>query len=269
MSFHTVYPSAIAATVGGITIHWYGLIIASAIGLGFIVGLRYAKKKQVGTNHVYNLFFLLLIFGLIGARLWHVLGTWPYYREHPGDIVAIWNGGIGIFGALLAGIVVVVIYARVTRVSFWRLFDVIVFTIPLMQAIGRWGNYFNQELFGKPTNMPWGIPIDSVHRPVVFMDRQYFHPLFLYESILLLLLFGVLLTVSRKQKLQPGRLTLLYFVGYGTIRFSLEFLRIDEPMLGLLSVTQWICLLMIISAMAVWLTLRRQQSRVEGHFDPL
>lgn len=170
----------------------------------------------------------LILVGLIGARLYYVLYAWSYYHNHLVEIVQLWQGGLAIHGTLIGGGLAAWWYARRHRLSFLLLIDLAVPAMALGQAIGRWGNYFNQELFGRPTALPWGIPIDPSHRPSAFASFEFFHPTFLYESALDLILVGVLVWLIRRwPNRRPGNIAAVYAIGYGIIRLAMEFLRVD------------------------------------------
>jgi len=199
---------------------------------GGLLGQWQAKRLGLNTDHVWNILVLGLVLGLIGARAYHVIDDWDYYRANPGLIPAIWKGGIGIYGAIAGALLAVVLYTRARKLSFLTWADIGAPCFLLGQTIGRWGNFFNQELYGKPTDLPWGIPIDEAHRPT---DPQYagythFHPLFLYESLWSALGVVALIWVSRRfaDRLKPGDVLLLYGIWYPTERFVLEFLRIGN-----------------------------------------
>jgi len=192
--------------------------------------------------------FYTLVFGLLGARLYHVLHRLDYFTEHPLEILAFWQGGLGIWGAIFAGLFGFFLSTR--RISgsesnkstislvlvskdVLAYLDIFAVCAPLAQAIGRWGNYFNKELFGYPTNLPWGIYIPPQLRPDQFKYYDTFHPLFLYESIMNLIIFGLLFTAYKRQNLKkttlaPGSFALIYLAGYSFIRLALEFLRPDS-----------------------------------------
>jgi len=257
---HTYNPEPIAFSVGFLDVYWYGLIIAGAVLAGLIITFRLAKKRQVDVNHVYNLLFLIIIFGLIGGRIGHIISEWQFYQDSLSMIIKIWDGGLAIHGVMIASALAVLLYSRIKKVSFWTFSDLIVVTLPLMQSIGRWGNYFNQEIFGEPTDVAWGIPIDIAKRPSEFIQYQYFHPVFLYESILMLLVFFLMLYFFQKNKFKAGQLTLLYFAIFAVIRFSLDFLKIDMPALGPLLLTQWISILLFMGAVCIWIKLVRRKT---------
>lgn len=257
---HNFHPHAIAIQIGIFSVHWYGLILTAAFVIGFIITLHYSKQKQVQSDHLYNLFLLIIVFGIIGGRLAHILTDWGYYHDHFGDLYKIWHGGLAFHGVALAGLLTTYIYCRVKKISFWLIMDIIIVSVPLMQAIGRWGNYFNQELFGRPTNSAIGIPIDLVNRPAGFEQFSHFHPLFLYESFFDLAIFIILLVLFKKNKLKTGRLTLLFFILYSVVRFNLDFLRLEKASIGPLSWGQWVSIILIIMAIITWLLFNKKDS---------
>ena len=246
------YPEAILFSIGAVTVYWYGVILAVAIIVGLFIAHKNFEKKQVSTDHLYNLLFLLIIFGLIGGRIGHIIGEWGYYAASPSSIIKIWEGGLAIHGVLSAGLLVVYFYTRIKKLSFWLVVDSMIIALPLMQSIGRWGNYFNQELFGKPTEVAWGIPIALANRPFEYAGYEFFHPLFFYESILMLLVFAIIYYLFRQDQFHFGHYTLLYFILFGVIRFSLDFLRIDMFQIGPLLLTQWISIVIIALAIYIW-----------------
>jgi phosphatidylglycerol:prolipoprotein diacylglycerol transferase len=257
-----IHPAAVAFDLGPLSVRWYGLIMATALIIGLIIALNFSKKRQIAKEHLYNLFFLLVVFGVLGGRLAHVITDWGFYRQNWAEVFKIWQGGLAFHGVALAGLLVVIFYGRRKKILFWALTDVIVLAVPLMQAIGRWGNYFNQELFGRPTDAAWGIPIDLANRPAGFGQFSYFHPLFLYESFLDLIIFAVLLALFRKGGLKTGRLTLLYFIFYSIVRFSLDFLRIAPASLGPLSWGQWVSIVLVAGAILCWIVLEHKEKPV-------
>jgi phosphatidylglycerol:prolipoprotein diacylglycerol transferase len=234
---HTFTPQQILFTLGPIKIYWYGLCLVLGIIAALAVTKYLAKLQQVSQTVVDDLSFWLIINSIIGARIYDVLLEHRYYIQHPLDIVKIWQGGLAIHGAIIAGAATIYWYARRNKLSFWQFAGLIVPGLALGQAIGRWGNYFNQELFGRPTGLPWGIPIDIFNRPEQFLNNTYFHPTFLYESLGSLLIFVALFLLAgysvknRKTAMlhTPASqfLVLLYLFLYSLLRFSLEFVRID------------------------------------------
>lgn len=255
---HSFHPGAIALTIGPLSVHWYGLLIVLGILAAFFVALYLAKRKQVDVNHFYNLFFYFIIFGLIGGRVAHVLVEWCYYKNHLADVYKIWQGGLAFYGVLIGCLLSLIIYCRIKKLSFWLLADILAVAAPLAQAIGRWGNYFNQEIVGKPTNLPWGLPIDLGKRPAGYETYQYFHPLFLYESIADIIIFMALLfIVSKKKSLKAGEMTLTYFILYSVARFFFDFLRAETVKIGPLVWTQWFSVMLIVVSLAILIWRRR------------
>lgn len=228
---HNFNPQPIIFTLGPLTVRWYGLLIALALLACILIAVRLGEKRNLPANQIYDLTFWLAVGGIAGARLYDVFFiAWDYYGRNPLDILKIWQGGLAIHGAVLGGLITLLIALRAKKISLWPTLDIAAVVLPLGQAIGRWGNYFNQELFGRPTSLPWGIPIDNANRPLKYLDQQYFHPTFLYESLLNFSLFLVLFLLFKK-KTRPGVLPCLYFIGYGIIRIITEFIRIDETTL--------------------------------------
>jgi len=231
--------------------HLYGLFIA----IGVLIGLEAAKKAQkklASFGTTYFKFDLedfvpwLLLPGIIGARLYHVVDYWQYYSQNLTEIFKVWQGGLGIYGGILGGLTGLYFYVifHKKRQLLAYILDSIAFALPISQAIGRLGNFFNQELFGLPTHLPWGIFIDINNRPVEYITTSYFHPLFAYEAFLNLILFTLMRKLLQKQR-HPGFYLGVYLLGYGIIRFGMEFLRIDQWRLGFLTTAQWISLLSI------------------------
>lgn len=233
---HTFEPSPVLLQIGWLKIHWYGLLIAIGAVLGFWAVLYLARRYGIKKQQIYDLTFYLIIFGLIGDRLYYVFYAWDYYSQNLLDIFKIWQGGLAIHGAMIAGLIVIYLFAKKNKINPWLLGDLVVIALALAMVFGRWGNYFNMELFGRPTDLPWGIPINQANRPVEFMTDNFFHPTFLYESLWNLLIFVSLFVwhkirlVKNKnlEKIQGlGSITLAYFILYSVGRFLNEFLRID------------------------------------------
>lgn len=228
--------------IGPFTLHFYGLLIVIGILAGASLVAWLAKKDGKDPDHVWNGLIWAVICGIIGARLWFVFFPpitsveagkdtgWMlrnFFDLNDGPL-AVWNGGLGIFGAVIGGFVGAVVYARRAKLkNLWEWIDIAVAGLPLGHAIGRWGNYVNQELYGKPTDLPWRIQIDNP--PVRYANAEGFHPLFLYESLWNLLLCGFLiwLWLNHRRRLKAGDFFLIYLIGYSPVRFLLEFLRIE------------------------------------------
>ena len=186
----------------------------------------------------------LIIGAVIGARIWHIFTPPPsmvaqgittqWYLTHPLDMINIRNGGLGIPGAIIGGALAMWVYCRNKKISFMNLADTVIPGVALAQAIGRWGNFFNQEVYGLPTNLPWKMYIDPAHRVPGYQNYDYFHPLFLYESLWNLLNMAILLWVARRFEkwLRPGDIFFMYMIMYSIGRFGLEFLRLDASQVG-------------------------------------
>ncbi len=227
----TFIPSPVIFNLGPITIHWYGLLLALGILAGFLVAYKLWLKSERQPKNFEWLCFGLVVFGFIGARLLDVfLFEWELFKDNLVLILQIWQGGLAIHGALLAGLVVLWWYAKKHQDSLWQLLDIFAPSLALGQAIGRWGNYFNQELFGFPTNLPWGIFIQPEFRPVEYILAEQFHPVFLYEFLALLVIFIILWQMIKKPYLS-GTVFLLYLLLASLVRFVLEFIRVDEQLL--------------------------------------
>ncbi len=233
--------------IGPITLHWYGLLIATAILIGVPLAQRLAKYRHVSSDVIADLAVWLVLAAIPCARLYYVAFQWSYYSQHPGQIVAIWQGGIAIHGAILGGMVATLIFSRLQRVSFWQLADLIAPSLILGQAIGRWGNFFNSEAFGKPTDVPWKLFIPPERRPSEYASQAYYHPTFLYESLWNLGVFGLLLFLFwRYPQAKKGTFFLVYAIAYSAGRFWIEGLRTDSLMLGPLRIAQVVSLVAIV-----------------------
>jgi len=232
----------IAIRLGPLTVHWYGMIIVAAALVGAYVASLEAKRRDQDVDHVWNALLLCLVLGIIGARLYHVFSSpqggmlgWDYYRQNPIAILQIWRGGLGIYGAVAGGLLGIYIYARLNKLSFLQWADIGTMGLILAQVIGRWGNLVNQELYGHPTNLPWGITIAFPYRIPPYDDLTVypadtrFHPAFLYESLWNLLGFLLLMYVARRysERLLDGDILCLYAIWYPVGRIFVEALRPD------------------------------------------
>lgn len=231
-------------------IYFYGIIIMlGVIAATFLVSAE-AKRGGLNPEIVLDMLVWLVIAGIIGARIWHILTPPPsmvaqgittlYYLTHPLAMIDIRNGGLGIPGAVFGGALAMWIYTRRKKLNFATWLDLAAPGLALAQAIGRWGNFFNQELYGAPTNLPWKIYIDSAHRLAGFQEYAYYHPLFLYESLWNLANMAILLWLSRRfsDSLKTGDIFLSYLVIYSLGRFLLDFLRLDASRLAGINANQ-------------------------------
>ncbi len=237
-------------SLGPLLLRWNGLLLVVGIVAGAMLATREAKRRDYEPEIVYHLFLPLTVWGLIGARLWHIftpplssieLGlTTRYYLSHPVDIGTVWIGGFGFPGVLIGGSIALLFFARMNELSFWELTDILAPGLALAQAISRLGNFFNQELYGLPTNMPWKIFIDPAYRLSGYESVNFYHPLFAYEMILNILNLIILLRLASHFNgiLKDGDIFLAYLVVYSLIRFLLEFLRLDIALVNHVNINQ-------------------------------
>lgn len=236
----------------------YGLCIALGVVVAVWLFGRRLEKYGFGTaDDASSIAIWAVLAGVIGARLYHVVTDWEKFEDNYGDIPKLWEGGLGIPGGLLFGIPVGLWMARSKGIPISVAATCAAPAIPLAQAIGRWGNYFNQELYGRPTDLPWALEIDSEHLVAGYEFGTTFHPTFLYESLWSLGVVAVLLVVERRFKPGPGSLMGLYLAAYGLGRFWVEALRIDpaDEVAGL-RWNQWVALAAVVGGLAVFLALR-------------
>jgi phosphatidylglycerol---prolipoprotein diacylglyceryl transferase len=254
--------------IGPFEVRFYGIILMLGAVAGAWLATREAKRRGYNPEIVWDLLTYLLIGGIIGARLWHVLTPPPssgitagWYFTHPLDALAIWKGGLGIPGAVIGGLIALYFYTRRHKLNFAEWTDIASPSLALGQGIGRWGNFVNQEIYGAATNLPWGISIDAEHRVDPYRDLSQFpvettrfHPLFLYESLWNIANMFLLLWIARRfeDRLQKGDIFLIYLIVYPVGRFLLDFLRVDASRVGGININQT---LMAVVAVLAALTL--------------
>lgn len=260
-------PGPLIFQLGPFSLRWYGLLIALAVLIGLLLATRLGQARGIDPVLIADLLPLLVLAAVLGARLYYVLLEWRQYQLNWLEALAIWRGGIAIHGALIGGTVAVIAYCRWRKLAFWNLLDVLVPSVALGQAIGRWGNFFNSEAFGLPTDLPWKLYIPTLNRPAPFLDQQYFHPTFLYESLWNLGVVALLLILFRagakgRIKLPAGALSCVYLVSYSLGRLWIEGLRTDPLCLfstppfceGGLRMAQLMSLLLIVlGSVGLWL----------------
>ncbi|MDW8299396.1 MAG: prolipoprotein diacylglyceryl transferase [Anaerolineae bacterium] len=223
--------------LGPLYIRFYALILISGMVVGAYLAARRAPKFGLDPKYIWDGLTWAIIPGLIGARIYHILTPSPasglttqYYLANPLQMLAIWNGGLGIYGAIIGGIVGIWLYARRQKQPLLRWLDLVAPSMAIGQAIGRWGNFVNQELYGAPSDLPWAIYIRPENRLPDYTAFERFHPLFLYESLWMLGTALVLIGLAWRwrERARHGTITLLYIISYATIRFLLDFLRLDS-----------------------------------------
>ena len=253
MYFHPALlrsPGSQLVNLGFFSIKWYGLLIALSIILGLNLSKKLARYRGIDPHLVSEILPSLILSSIIGARIYYVIFE---YRQFSGDnfftpikifniylnipsFLAIWEGGIAIHGALLGGFLSIYLFCKSKKIPLKIFLDLLMPSVILGQAIGRWGNFFNNEAFGIPTNLPWKVFIPLSNRPIIFSNSQFFHPTFLYESLWNLLIFILLIYVFNKQNkdnsILPGLITCIYLITYSFGRFWIEGLRIDSLCLG-------------------------------------
>lgn len=217
-------------------VRWYGILIAAGVMIGTLIAMREAKRKGVDEDTLLDLLLFAIPSALIGARLYYVVFSWDMYRDNPIEALNFRGGGLAIHGAIIAGVVVAIIFSRIRKENFWTLGDITAPSLILGQAIGRWGNYINGEAHGGPTDLPWGIMVNG----------SKVHPTFLYESLWNFLVFGFLLWYSRNKAKIEGEVFLLYLILYSLARLLIEGLRTDSLMWGPIRVAQLISLIGIL-----------------------
>ena len=227
--------------IGPLPLHLYGLIIA----VGVLVAAWLAERRWVRRGHDGDAFGSLVLWmvlgGVVGARLYHVITDIQLFRGRWLDVFKIWEGGLGIWGAVIGGGIVAIVLARRRHLDVGDLIDSIAPALVLAQAIGRWGNWANQELFGRPSTLPWAVEIDPAKRPAEYARYSTFQPTFLYESLWCLAIFATLLVVERRVRLMKGQLFALYVMLYTAGRFVLENMRTDPAnRLGPLRLNAWV-----------------------------
>lgn len=256
--------------IGQFEIRYYGIILMLGAVAGAFLATREAKRRGHSPEIVWDLMIYLLIAGIVGARLWHILTPPPssgitpgWYFTHPLDALNIRKGGLGIPGAVIAGVIVLYFYSRKYKLNFAEWTDIAAPGLALGQAIGRWGNFVNQELYGAPTNLPWKIYIDPDRRLAEYSNVEYYHPLFLYESIWNLANMALLLWISRRfgDRIKKGDIFLIYLIVYPIGRFLLDFLRLDASMVGGININQTI--MGVVAACAGLALFMRHRSRRE------
>lgn len=251
----------IAISLGNFTIHWYGVTMALGIVVCSLLALRVVRPqlKSISEDQLLTGFVWVIAGGLVGARLLFVLLKWPFYADNPASVINIWEGGLSLHGALLGGLLATLIYSSQAKINWKHLADIVAVTLPIGQAVGRFGNFFNQEAFGGPTNLPWKMFVEAEFRPEAHINSSYYHPTFLYEAILLIGLY-IILRLRLAARLRPGQLLAIYLGGYSVIRFATEFFRVDSDYLGSLSIAQWASLAILAWSIIWYYQLRRHDT---------
>lgn len=242
----------IAFKLGPFAVHWYGVFIALAFLLGIMLAGYQAQKRGIHPDLFSNLVLLVIPGSIIGARLYYIIFNWGYYAAHPQEILAIWHGGLAIHGGIIGGFLAGYWYIRRTKeLRLWPLADIIAPSVILGQALGRWGNFFNQEAYGGPVSYEFISKFPSFIQRGMYINGEYHHPTFLYESLWNLLVFGILIFLLRRKSSPDGIVAMAYLILYSTGRFFVEGLRTDSLMLGPFRMAQVVSIAAIILAILI------------------
>jgi len=236
----------IAVNIGPIPVRWYGVIMASAFLIGIYLAYRRAERNNIDPNHILNMVTLIIPASIIGARLYYVIFAWANYRNNPLDALAIWHGGLAIHGGIIGGLLAGLFYVRRYKLPVWKIADMLAPSLILGQAIGRWGNFINQEAHGGPVSEQFMNHFPAFIKNQMYINGSYYHPTFLYESMWDFLVFLFLMWRWPRKKAQ-GEITLLYLIMYSAGRFWIEGMRTDSLMLGPIRVAQLVSVVLIIT----------------------
>lgn len=253
-----IVPNPIALQIGPLTVRWYGILIMSGALIGLFFAMREAARQQINPEHFLDLLLYGFPISVVAARLYYVVFEWETYKNAPFEAIKVWHGGLAIHGALIGAVLTGCFFTRKRGLSFWKIADVAAPSIIFAQAVGRWGNFFNQEAFGYPTDLPWGLYIAPQNRPPGYENFAYFHPTFLYESLWDLGVFLLLLWFRRRKGVRQGEVFFTYLIAYSIGRFFVEGLRTDSLMLGpYLRAAQVVSLILIVLSLAmIWVRRR-------------
>ena len=272
-----VTPSSIAIQLGPIPVYWYGIAYAVGLAASLAVMTRQARRFGQDPSILFNGLVMVAIAALIGGRLYHVIDQWAIYKDDLLKIVLPPYSGLGVYGGLITGILAFLVLVRLWKLSMPVWADIVAPALFTMQAIGRWGNFFNQELYGPPTNLPWGIAIDCAHRVAAYpcdtfpLATTHFQPLFLYESVSGILGAAVLLWLSSRPRrwLRPGDLALIFFIWYAVVRFLLENLRTGNWRLEGIPTAQIFSIVFALVALAILVWRHRTTPPIEPAGGPV
>ncbi|OCA88191.1 prolipoprotein diacylglyceryl transferase [Bacillus sp. FJAT-27225] len=256
----------IAFSLGPFQVHWYGLIIGTGLALALYLAMREGDRRGLHKETFPDLMIWAIPIAILSARIYYVIFQWELYADNPGDIIKIWQGGIAIHGALIGSVLTAYFFTRARGISFWKLADIAAPSIILGQAIGRWGNFMNQEAHGGEVSRDFleGLMLPDWIVNQMEINGVYYHPTFLYESLWNFLGFALLLWL-RRVNLRRGESFLAYVIWYSVGRFFIEGLRTDSLMLGPLRIAQVISLVLIVAAVAL-IVYRRKKGLAEARY---
>ena len=249
----------VALQLGPISIRWYAICIVSGLILAVYLSMKEAPRKKIDPDDIIDFILIAFPLAIVGARIYYVIFEWGYYSQHLGEIFAIWNGGIAIYGGLLTGALVLYLFSRRRLIEPIDFLDIAAPSVMIAQSIGRWGNFFNQEAYGAAVKSLNYLP--SFIRDQMYIDGSYRQPTFLYESIWNLLGFLLILILRRKpQFLRQGEITAFYLIWYGFGRMIIEGMRTDSLMFAGLRVSQWLSMILILVGLAIIIYQRRKKA---------
>lgn len=240
---------------GFIKIYWYSVCILLGLLIGGFLVMKESKRFNIPEDDMLNLIVYGIVFGILGARIYYVIFNWSYYSYHLSEIIKIWEGGLAIHGAIIAGLIWIIIYTKRKKINTLRILDIIVIGLIIGQALGRWGNFFNGEAHGGPTTL---LFLESLHLPKFIIDGMfiygtYYHPTFLYESVWCIIGLILMLILRRRNFWKVGQTTGFYLIWYSVGRFFIEGMRTDSLMLGSLRMAQVISIVMIIAGIILFI----------------
>lgn len=243
----------VAFSILGIEVMWYGILISTGVLLGIVVALRECKRVGFKEDNLIDFLLYAIPSSIVGARSYYVIFSWDYYSKNLNEIINIRQGGLAIHGALIAGVIVGILFCKKRKINVFQILDIVIPSVALGQAIGRWGNFVNQEAYGGPTNLPWGIIVDGIK----------VHPTFLYESIIDFSLFLFLIWFRKNKRKNQGEVFALYIIIYSIGRFIVEGLRTDSLMFFYIRVAQLISVFLVVVGIYIFNTLRKQNSSID------
>lgn len=250
-----MWPDPVAFELFGRPVYWYGILIATGVLIGIYLAMGYAKRLKYDPEMIVDFCLLAIPLAIIGARLYYVIFEWEVYKAHPIDIIKIWEGGLAIYGAVIGGIVAALIFSRWRNINFWDLADIVSPSLILGQAIGRWGNFFNQEAYGRiVTHKAWQWFPYAVY---IEAKKEWHMATFFYESMWNLLVF-IFLMYYRKRRKRPGEVFLLYLLLYSCGRIVIEGLRTDSLYWGPFRVSQLLAAFLIVFSITLFVIRRKK-----------
>ena len=252
--------------IGNFRVTWYGVLIALGLVLAMLYAMKRAKDFKISLDDLTDVLIFSLIFGVIGARLYYVIFDPTRSTDYKSflDVVSIWNGGLGIYGGIIAAFVTAYIVCRIKKISVGAVFDLASLGFLIGQGIGRWGNFINQEAYGSATNLPWGMKIYDYLNTETYITV---HPCFLYESMWCILGFVLLHIYSKKHRKFNGEIFLMYMMWYGFGRFFIEGLRTDSLYIGLIKISQLVAALLVIGSLIYYIyRFRKYKESTAGEY---